>query len=1175
VSRKAYLPACTLALFVLIAPLAEARQEGSSSPTTIGEPRPAAQEPVSNAGTLTGSVSGPGGVRVPGATVTIAETTTGERKQTWTDEAGKFTLAGVKIGVYKLEVSLVGFQSDVRDSLSVTAGQPVQVSLTLKIASMTQASSEVPRTRTPGSHASNGEPSRGQFRNRVGNSGMGEGMAMGDEAGGNGAANLRFSEGAQSGGTPQAGNTGDEGEPPPTDTGAAAANSFLLSGSVTQAPTPGENQGRGFGRSGQFGNNQGAVPGFGTGGGGGGAGGPGGGGGGGGFGAGGGGGGFGGGGGGGGFGGGGGGFGAGGGGGRRAQVNRVRGSIFESYGNSAFNAVPFPLNVAESPQIPYYQEQFGVTIGGPLVIPKVYHGQNKTSFFINYNLQRNRSPFDILSTVPTTLERMGDFSQAVIPSGSKAGTVPAIYDPCPGLSVGPCTSNPIGPRTPFPNNTIPPGLITSQATGLLQYIPLPNLPGSVQNYRLVEALPSDNDRLMVRIGHKISNKDNLNVFYYYNDASSTSVSSFTELTAATSVRSQSLNVGETHNFSPHLINNLTLNFTRQTTELLNPFAFKQNIAGELGITNVSQNPSDWGIPIISFTNFTGLNDTIPSQIRNQTFRFVDFFLWNHGKHNMRFGGELRRVDLNTVTNPDARGTFNFTGYTTSNFTPSGQPIAGTGIDFADFLLGLPQVTSERFGIGSNYLQSWVYAGFVQDDWRATSKLTFVLGLRYEYFLPYTEKYGHLSDYVLGPNFSSVSVVTAQQPDGLPASLIRSDPHLVQPRFGMAYRPWSQHSLVMRAGYSIFYNGSIYQQLVTNLVDQPPFAQATTLITNPVQVLTLENGFPTLTGQKPASNTYAVDPNYRVPYGQTWSAIMEDQIYRNVILSIGYVGTKGTKLDLLMAPNEAVTGQSALAGLQFRYETDGATSIYNGLVVNLRRQFHNGLRLSLNYTYSKSIDDASSIGGTTGTTGTTGTVVQNLYNLQAERGLSTFDMRNKVLLNWTYELPFGDRRHWLNRGGGLAKVLGDWQISGYGQIQSGMPFTAQLQGNQSNNNGGGAFFSERADATGLPVSLPGSEQTTLRFFNTAAFAVPPSGEFGNAGRGTIIGPGTVNFNASLDRFVTLSREKSRTLNFRVSANNVFNTPNFSGLSTVVNSVTFGRVTSVQSMRTLNFSLRLRF
>ena len=174
---------------------------------------------------------------------------------------------------------------------------------------------------------------------------------------------------------------------------------------------------------------------------------------------------------------------------------------------------------------------------------------------------------------------------------------------------------------------------------LQEYIPKPNLPaGSLQNYRLLESLPSDNDRLMVRIGQKISNKDNLNVFYYYNDATSTSVSSFAQLTSTTSVRSQQLGLGETHNFSPHLINNLTLSFNRQRTQLSNPFAFEQNIVQQLGINGVSEVPADWGIPIISFTNFTGLNDPIPSLTRNQTFRFVDFFLWTHGKHNMRFGG---------------------------------------------------------------------------------------------------------------------------------------------------------------------------------------------------------------------------------------------------------------------------------------------------------------------------------------------------------------------------------------------------------------------------------------------------------------------------------------------------------------------------------------------------------
>jgi carboxypeptidase family protein len=1072
---------------------------------------------------VAGVVRGPGGVPVPGATVTLIESTTGERNQTWTDQAGNCTLAGIKPGVYKLEVSLVGFQSEVREPVSVSAGETIRVSLALRMA--TPAGTE--KTERPPNVEALPEPPRTSARNPSTENSTAAGE-MGEEPGTGGAGSVRFSEGAQTTGAPQEDNSGGDSESAAADSSASAENSFLLSGGVGQVPTPGGQEGqtrepKELRKALKQTPKLGGAGGLGSGG----------------------------------FGGEGGGFGTMGA--KYLQINRVRGNIVEEYSDSALNARPYPLNALPAPQIPYHQERLAASIGGPLSVPGIYKSKDKTSFFLHYQSQRGRNPFSSYSTVPTLAERSGDFSQAVIPNGPNAGTVPVIYDPL---------SNPAGPRTPFPGNVIPTPRFSGAAVGLLQHIPMSNLPGTVQNFRLQESLPANNDRVIVRIDRRISNKDNLTATYFFNSARSTAVSSFEELTQSTSTRSQSLNLGETHTFSPHVINTLTAIFNRQRARLLNPFAFKQDIASQLGIQGVSQDPLDWGLPLISLTNYTGLNDAIPSLTRNQTLRLLDSILWNHGKHNVRLGGELRRVHVNTLTDPDARGTFNFTGYSTSDFTSAGRPVVGTGLDFADFLLGLPQVTSERFGISSNYLRSWVYTGFAQDDWRATSRLTFNFGLHYEYFPRFTERYGHLSDYLLGPGFSSVTVVTSQSSDGLPTPLIKSDPYLFAPRFGAAFRPWSQHSFVMRAGYGIFYDGSIYRRLVPNLVDQPPFAQAATLITSPAQVLTLENGFPSV---KPASgkNTYAVDPNFRVPYGQTWNLTLEDQIFHNVILSVGYVGTKGTKLDLLLAPNQAITGQPALKGLQFRYETDGAASIYQGLQVNLRRQLHHGLALSVYYAYSKSIDNASSIGGVGAA------VAQNLYNLEAERGLSVFDMRHRLLVHWTYEFPFGGRRRWLNRGGGLANVLGDWQISGYGQVQSGTPFTAQLLGNQSVNASGAAFFSERADSTGEPVGLPGPDRTTLKYFNTGAFILPPPGAFGNAGRNTIPGPGLINFNASLDRFVTLSHEKGRRLDFRISANNVFNTPNYSGLAFVVNAVTFGRVTSVKSMRTLGFSIRLRF
>ena len=795
------------------------------------------------------------------------------------------------------------------------------------------------------------------------------------------------------------------------------------------------------------------------------------------------------------------------------------------------------------------------------MIPKIYNGSDKTNFFFNYGLSRSKNPFDSFATVPTLVERGGDFSQAVIGAGPLAGTVPTVYDPATG--------------TPFSGNVIPTEQLNSAAVGLLKFIPLPNLPGTVQNFHLQQSLPSSRDRVMGRIGHQISDKDSVNAFYFFNSARSESVSNFPELTRHLSTRSQNLNLNEMHTFGPGIMNTFLFNFNRQRTSTLNPFAFRQDVSGDLGIQGISSNPFDWGLPVTQFTNFTGLNDVIPSLTRNQTVRAVDFLMITKGKHTFRMGAELRRVQLNTLTDPEARGTFNFTGFATSEFV-NGFPVAGSGFDFADFLLGLPQQTSVRFGTSSNYFRSWATSVFFQDDWRLASRFTMQYGLRYEYFLPFTEKYGHLSDLALGSDFSSATVVTGLIPGLLPASLLHSDANNLAPRVGVAFRPWLQRHLVLRAGYSVFYDGSIYTRLISNLANQPPFAQASTLWTSPDQVLTLQDGFPAI-APTVATNTYAVDTNFRTPYAQTWNFTAEDEIAPNVILSVGYVGTKGSKLDLLLAPNQAAPGSplttqdrlSIPGALSFNYETSGAASIYHGLQVSLRRQFHSGFSISGDYTFSKSIDNAASVGGAGRT------VAQNAFDLEAERGLSVFDVRHRVHINYNYEFPLGDRRRWLGHGGTAAAILGNWQISGGTTIQSGTPFTARVLGNQSNNSGTGANFSERAEATGLPVSLDGVARTTLDYFNTAAFTLPPAGQFGNAGRNTIPGPGTVNFDMSLSRFITISQEHGVRGEVRVQADNVFNTPNFSGLATVVNAQDFGRVTGIKSMREFTMSMRLRF
>jgi hypothetical protein len=835
----------------------------------------------------------------------------------------------------------------------------------------------------------------------------------------------------------------------------------------------------------------------------------------------------------------------------------------DQYTNSGFDAHPYPLNVASLPRIPSFSETLGGSIGGPLVIPHVYNGASKTSWFVNYHLGRMKNGSNAFSTVPTALEREGNFSETVINSGAYAGMVPPIYNPA---------SGPPGSRTPFSGNIIPPAQLNSAALGLLAYLPLPNLPGTVQNYRLQESLPNASDNIMVRIGQQINSKNSLNVMYGFTSGRSQGVGNFPTLTTRTSSRGQNVSLSASHTFNPHLVNTLSVNFNRMRSSTLNAFAYNEDIAAQLGIEGVSTNPFDWGIPAIGFTNFGGLNDTLPRLTRPQTFRTNDVLIWNHGKHNVHLGVELRRVQQNTMTDPNARGTFSFTGYNTSEFS-GGFPVPGTGFDFADFLLGLPQTTSVRFGVASNYMRALVTTSFIQDDWRVGAHLTVNGGLRYEYFAPATEKYGHLSDLSFAPGFASPQVVTGQNPGSLPPSLIFDDPLSFSPRVGLAYRPWIRHHLVLRGGYGIFHDGSIYTRLVPNMLDQPPFAQASTLTSSAADVLTLEDGFPSL-GTSTISNTYAADTHFRTPYAQTWNVSAEQELIRNVILSIGYVGTKGDKLDLLLAPNSVnpsvASSQTSISNAQqFLYETSGASSNFNSLQVVLRRQFHGGFSMSGNYTFGKSIDDAASVGGSGRN------VPQDSFDLHAERAVSAFNIANKLVINHTYELPFGEQRHFLNRGGWGTRIIGDWALSGITTLRTGSPFTAAVAGNQSNNNGSGVFASERADATGQTVSLPGAERTTKDFLNTAAFTLPASGQLGTAGRDTITGPGSVSFNMSLARFFTFPREKNLRAQFRIDSNNIFNHPNWSSIASTVNSQNFGWVTGVSGMRAVTLSLRVNF
>jgi len=824
----------------------------------------------------------------------------------------------------------------------------------------------------------------------------------------------------------------------------------------------------------------------------------------------------------------------------------LTGSAFITLANSALNAAPYSLNGQTAVKPSSGQENFGFNLGGPLVIPKLLNWQ-RASFTFTYQGTQSRNPYNQVSTVPTMAERIGDFSQAKT----------TIFDPLSGL--------------PFPGNIIPATRFNSAASGLLQYFPQPTFAGSIQNYRIVNSLPGSSNNYGVRLNAPLSNKDRINFNLQFQGRSSENEQLF-GYRDPTSGSGISASAGWSHSFKPRFNNSATLTFSRNNTTTTPYFAYGDNVAAMLGITGTSQDPINYGPPNLSFTNFGSLSDGSASISRNRTFNFTDSITYVVKRnHNLTMGYLYRVLDQDSNNYQNARGSFSFSGLLTSQLNAEGQPVAGTGFDFADFLLGNPQSSSLRFGSANTYLHSWATSAYVQDDYRVSRGLSINVGLRYEYFAPYTEEHGALANLLLSPGFTSAQVVTAANAStfGLPSSLIKSDGNAFSPRVGIAWRPTQRNSAVVRAGYSIFFSGSPYAQIASQMAAQPPFAKTGSISTTVSDPLTLENGF-ALSPSQTITNTYAVDPNYRLGYAQTWDAALQNTFKRTLLVELEYIGTKGTHLAVTEIPNRTLNGSVSDAQNQlqianatgFNYQTYGANSIFNAGQVRVTKRFAGGMSFVSLYTFSKSIDDASSF------TGTGGTTVQFVNNWENERGLSSFDQRHKLSFTYTLSSPVGVRGMMRN-GGWKTAALAGWTLNGNMTAASGTPRTATVSGNIANTGGVGALGTLRAQATGLPIS--GGDYP---YFNQQAFTTPLPGEYGNAGRDTIPGPNQFSLNASLNRAFRF-RESRRQIQLRLSANNVLNHVYINGFGTTVNSLSYGLATSASATRSINLMMRFNF
>jgi hypothetical protein len=853
---------------------------------------------------------------------------------------------------------------------------------------------------------------------------------------------------------------------------------------------------------------------------------------------------------------------------RRANSKSLyNGGLAAIFDNSALDARPYSLSGLETPKAFYNRITGAFTLGGPIKIPHLLpHGP---IFFVAYQWTRDHVAATESGLVPTPEERMGNLAGLLNPLGQPV----VVFNPATGL--------------PFPGNVVP---VSPQAQALLQLYPLPNIVGdSLYNYQVPVLNSTHQDALQSRLDKTLGRKDELYGSFNFQStrAGNSNLFGFTDTTDTLGINA---NVNWAHRFSQHLFVYASYRFSRLRTNIVPYFENRENISGAAGILGNDQDPSNWGPPTLNFSSgIAALSDGLSSFNRARTDGFSGSTALYRGRHNITIGGDFRKQQFNDFFQQNPRGIFTFTGAATQGTANS---VTTGGSDLADFLIGVPDTSSVAFGNANKYLRELVYDAYAADDWRILSTLTINAGMRWEYGAPITEIHGRLVNLDVAPDFTAVAPVLGTDPVGpltgnhYPSSLIRPDRLGFEPRVGVSWRPIPASTIVVRAGYGVYHDTSVYQTTALDLAQQAPFSKSLSVQNGAACPLTLANGFNPCSSITP--DTFAVDPNFRVGYAQAWQLSVQRDLPSAVQLTATYLGVKGERGVQQFLPNTYPIGAAnpcPTCPSGFVYQTSGGDSTRQAGQVQLRRRLRNGFTASLLYTFSKSIDDDAQLGGlghvtasTQGSTDSTSAgaptqspaaptpaIAQNWLDLHAERSLSTFDQRH--LLNLQLQYTSGE-----GLGGGTlmtgwrGTLFKGWTVLTTIIAGTGLPETPVYLAAVP---GTGFTGTIRPDSTGASIyASPAGVH-----LNTAAYTAPLPGQWGTAGRNSITGPDQFSLDGS---FVRSFRPSSRFyLDLRVDATNLLNHGVFTGWNTTVNSTQFGLPIAANPMRSLETSLRLRF
>ena len=865
----------------------------------------------------------------------------------------------------------------------------------------------------------------------------------------------------------------------------------------------------------------------------------------------------------------------------KAGTNQIHGTLFEFLRNNDLDASNFFEPSHTTP--PFRRNQFGGTLGGPLIIPGLYHGKDKTFWFFSYQGMRQALDSPIFGYFPTPDELQGNLSD-LVPEGG-----PPVIDPLTGEAF---LGNQI-PQDRMPSTLLP---FLQNGIGKGPWLPAPNytaIPGL--NYFKDGSTAYNGDQIIARVDQRFTDKTFLYGRFAYNNENLTDPNLNSNYNFYQKNHTETGALHLSHAFTPNLLGEVSAGLSQFIQDEEATTIFKDDITNKiLQIQGLSTIPNSWGAPGWEPNGYSELGEggSLPRLWKPTIAEVRPTFEWNRGKHQLRFGGEIMRFldTFQEIIEPN--GDFGYNG-------------SFTNYALGDFLLGIPSSTffsPEPFNPRQRYTE---LGGYAQDDWKVNHSLTLNLGLRYEWNgIPYSAG-RTMSNIYLPPDGSAPLVITSKNVTGItfegvqqalltivpyqtaesvgqPDSLVFNDKRDLGPRLGFAYSPGSLRNTVIRGGYGIFYQRDTENRYI-DMALNPPFVGERTFTfdhTNFQQFNWFNPGVLYNTSGVGFFGNGAQARNGRI---QAYNLTLEHTI-GSMLLSAAYVGNDSVDLGSMAQPNQAVPGPGSFESRQkwpgagnFYIQGYDGYGNYNSLQIKAQKNFSKGFMLLAGYTFSKTLDDT---GGTFTGEGGRGFIYENSADPKQSYGLAAQDIRQRLVISYIYDLPFGRGKKFLGQSKVADAVVGGWSVNGVTALQSGSPFPMYQDCNRANTDAG----TPRPDVVGnWRLSNSRSDaQKVAEYFNTAAFVNvcpdltgPGPFSFSHTGRDFVIGPGLQDWDLGISRRFRLHGD-STWLQFRAEFFNIFNHPNLGQPDSSAGDPGFGTIAYTASdAREIQFGLKLNF